>query len=123
MVYRPWLGAPLMLQALLVPLLFIGPPAALVASVALRAPHFGGVAAALTALILLLWGLFLRELRIPLRYAPLFPLGAAVTAYILLRSLSRGLGRIEWKGRTYDGTHALPLVRDQAPPGDPRHHR
>lgn len=123
MVYRPWLGPLLVLQALLVPLLFIAPPAALAAAVALGAPHAAGIAAALTALALLGWGLFLREFRIPLRYAPLFPLGAAVTGYILLRSLARGLGRIEWKGRTYDGTHALPLVRDEAPPGDHRHHR
>lgn len=123
MVYRPWVGPLLVLQALLVPLLFIVPPAALAASIAFGAPHAAGLAAALTALTLLGWGLFLREFGIPLRYAPLFPLGAAVTGYILLRSLARGLARIEWKGRTYDGTHALPLVRDEAPPGDHRHHR
>jgi len=120
---RPWLGPLLVLQALLVPLLFLAPPAALAASVAFGAPRAAGLSAAITALALLGWALFLREFRIPLRYAPLFPLGAAVTGYILLRSLSRGLGRIEWKGRTYDGTHALPLVRDEAPPGDHRHHR
>ena len=43
----------------------------------------------------------LRLMRAPLWYAPLFPLGALVTAFILLRAAVRGTRKIEWKGRSY----------------------
>ena len=40
------------------------------------------------------------EERAPVRYAFLFPLGAAMVAYIMLRSALRG-DRVEWRGRRY----------------------
>jgi len=37
----------------------------------------------------------------PLRYALLYPLGAAMVAYIMIRSAIRGGRRVEWRGRVY----------------------
>ncbi|HKA59921.1 MAG TPA: glycosyltransferase, partial [Gemmatimonadales bacterium] len=59
--------------------------------------HFAAVA---TLLSLLTWiGVYAIE-RAPVWYAALYPLGAAVVAFIMLRSAWRGR-RIEWRGRTY----------------------
>ncbi len=49
---------------------------------------------------LLLWIKVYREERAPVRYAFLFPLGAAMVAYIMIRSALRG-DRVEWRGRRY----------------------
>lgn len=62
-------------------------------------------AAGASAIALALWAGACRRFEVPRRYAFLFPLGAAVVVYILLRSWARGSRRIEWKGRTYsEGT-------------------
>ena len=37
----------------------------------------------------------------PLRYALLYPFGAAMVAFIMLRSTWRGSRKIEWRGRQY----------------------
>ncbi len=47
------------------------------------------------------WSLISGGMRIPLWYGPLYPLGALMTLWIILRSIRRGAGRVEWKGRTY----------------------
>lgn len=47
------------------------------------------------------WGLFLHRLRIPVGYAFLWPLGAAVALGITLRSSWRGRETVEWRGRRY----------------------
>lgn len=39
--------------------------------------------------------------RAPVWYALLYPIGATVVAFIMLRSAWRGSRRIEWRGRTY----------------------
>ena len=49
---------------------------------------------------LLVWSGFVREMNVPLGYALLYPVGAAVGAYIFARSWVRGR-RVEWKGRRY----------------------
>jgi chlorobactene glucosyltransferase len=106
------LGAPLMappvrwIRALLpylmwVPaLVWIGPPLAWAA--------FGWDCAAIaTAASLLTWiGIYAGE-RAPLRYALLYPLGAVMVAYIMMRSAWRGGRKVEWRGRTYrsSGSH------------------
>jgi len=38
---------------------------------------------------------------VPVRYALLYPLGAVMVAYIMIRSARRGSRRVEWRGRTY----------------------
>jgi len=45
----------------------------------------------------------------PLWYALLYPVGAAIVAFIMLRSAWRGGRRVEWKGRVYgEGSRAAP---------------
>jgi hypothetical protein len=46
------------------------------------------------------WVIIYSAIRQPRRYAPLYPLGAAVVLYIVLRAIARGR-RVGWKGRVY----------------------
>ena len=89
------------LWGLSVPALFLLPLAALVLGITThRLPWLVfGVAAYGGATLLI--GLILRSAQVPQRYGLLHPLGAAVQAWIILRAVRRGTGRIEWKGRTY----------------------
>jgi chlorobactene glucosyltransferase len=57
-------------------------------------------AAATTVISLAIWVVAYRVAEAPLRYALLYPLGAAMVAYIMIRSAWRG-GNIEWRGRHY----------------------
>ena len=62
----------------------------------------GWQAAALATLIsLVTWIVLYAIERAPVWYAALYPLGAAIVAFIMLRSAWRGR-RIEWRGRTYE---------------------
>ncbi|MGE0160212.1 MAG: glycosyltransferase family 2 protein [Gemmatimonadales bacterium] len=98
----PWLrplAAPLSLATGIV--LWIAPPVTLVLALA----GVGSTAtfvwsASACGLSVLIWTAFLREMEVPLGYAPLYPVGAAVSAYIFARSWTRGR-RVEWKGRRY----------------------
>jgi chlorobactene glucosyltransferase len=47
------------------------------------------------------WCLISAGMGIPAWYGLLYPVGAGMTLYIILRSTARGRGRVEWKGRTY----------------------
>lgn len=61
--------------------------------------------AALTgAVSVLVWAAGYRRFDVSARYAVLYPLGAAVALFIVLRSGIRGARRIEWKGRRYRGS-------------------
>lgn len=100
------LGAPLMMPPLplvrrLLPyvmwlpvLAWIGPP---LAWLAFRW-EFTLVAMAAS---LLTWLEVYRREGAPVWYALLYPFGASVVAYIMLRSAWRGRRRVEWKGRVY----------------------
>lgn len=57
-------------------------------------------AAATTVLSLAIWLAVYRVVEAPLRYALAYPLGAAMVAYIMIRSALQG-GNIEWRGRRY----------------------
>jgi hypothetical protein len=57
----------------------------------------------------LFWAGTMRVMEIPLGYALAWPAGAAMTLFIVLRSVWRGGRRIEWKGRRYR----------EAKPGEP----
>ena len=61
--------------------------------------------AAVSALSVVLWAVFTRQMGAPAAYGLLYPLGAAVGAYIFMRSWVRGR-RVEWKGRRYTLPHA-----------------
>ena len=51
---------------------------------------------------LVTWVLVCAMMRAPVWYAVLYPLGATMVAFIMMRSAWRGR-RIEWRGRTYTG--------------------
>jgi glycosyltransferase involved in cell wall biosynthesis len=58
------------------------------------------VAGIATIVALITWVAIYAIMRAPVWYAPLYPIGAALVAFIMIRSALRG-GRIEWRGRTY----------------------
>ena len=58
-------------------------------------------AAATVAISLVIWIIVYRAEAAPLRYVLLYPLGATLVAYIMLRSMWRGGRKIEWRGRLY----------------------
>lgn len=63
---------------------------------------YGWPWAALTTLVSVgIWMAVHHAVGAPLRYALLYPLGAALVAYIMLRSAWRGPGKVEWRGRIY----------------------
>jgi len=70
-------------------------------------PLMGWVVAAL-ALSALFWMLVSVGMGIPMLHGLAYPLGASVGLYIILRSVSRGARKIEWKGRVYDIRPGLP---------------
>lgn len=62
----------------------------------------GGDWAIATVLIsLIVWGVVYWAEKAPVRYALLYPFGAAMVAYIMLRSAWRGGRKIVWRGRQY----------------------
>ena len=92
----PWIRALLPYFMWLPALLWIGPPA-------LWAAFGWDFAAIATVASLLTWiGIYAGE-RAPLRYALLYPLGAVMVAFIMIRSAWRGSRKVEWRGRTYGG--------------------
>jgi chlorobactene glucosyltransferase len=58
-------------------------------------------ALAAAVLSVLFWGLISYGMKIPVAYGLLYPLGALMAIYIVLRSTWRGERRVEWRGRVY----------------------
>jgi chlorobactene glucosyltransferase len=58
-------------------------------------------AAVTWAISLVIWVAVYRAEGAPVRYAWLYPLGAAMVAYIMIRSAIRGGRKVEWRGRLY----------------------
>lgn len=56
------------------------------------------------AFTLLSWLVYYRMAHVPVGYAVLYPLGAAVALYIALSAIIRG-SRVEWKGREYESAN------------------
>lgn len=78
------------------------PPALLVLSLVGATPadiHIPALLATLGSTTF--WCLISFGMQIPPKYGLAYPLGAAMTLFIVARSTLRGAGRIEWKGRTY----------------------
>jgi chlorobactene glucosyltransferase len=95
------------LAPLLLPLPFLmqlAPPVLLVVAILFRIPALELWGAITTGVTLLTWLAYYRIARVPVLYALLFPLGAAVTLYITLSAVLRG-SRVEWKGREYQSVH------------------
>jgi chlorobactene glucosyltransferase len=63
--------------------------------------HGGAWALATIAISLAIWAVVYWAERAPLRYTLLYPFGAGMVAYIMLRSTWRGGRKIEWRGRQY----------------------
>ncbi|MGH7675756.1 MAG: glycosyltransferase [Gemmatimonadales bacterium] len=78
-------------------LVWVGPPVVWAAA-------GSGWALAATLISLALWLQIAWRERAPLPYALLYPLGAMIVAYIMIRSAWRGAARVEWKGRVYGRT-------------------
>ncbi|HSU98102.1 MAG TPA: glycosyltransferase [Gemmatimonadaceae bacterium] len=103
----PFGGRATWLAPVLLPLPFLmqlAPPVLLVVAIAFRIPALELWGAITTGVILLTWLAYYRFARVPMLYALLFPLGAAVTLYITLSAVLRG-SRVEWKGREYESVH------------------
>jgi chlorobactene glucosyltransferase len=58
-------------------------------------------AASTTVTSLVIWMAVYRAERAPIRYALLYPFGAGMVAYIMIRSALRGSRKVEWRGRVY----------------------
>jgi chlorobactene glucosyltransferase len=106
----PWLRGIMAPVSLLVGVsLWLVPPLALVGALA----GVGGGAlllwsATVYGVSALIWALFTREMGASPWHGLLYPLGAAVGAYIFLRSWAGGR-RVSWKGRSYE----LPPVSER----------
>jgi len=103
----PFGGDAAWLAPVLLPLPFLmqlAPPVLLVVAVVFRIPALELWGAIATGVTLLTWLVYYRLVRVPMLYALLFPLGAAVTLYITLSAVLRG-SRVEWKGREYQSVH------------------
>ena len=95
---RP-VAPPLMLGSGVV--LWLLPPAALVAALAgAGGPALLAWSAGVTVFLMLFWALIGRGFGAPAWVGPLYPLGALVGHWILLRSWL-GRRRVTWKGRSY----------------------
>jgi chlorobactene glucosyltransferase len=83
-------------------LYWLVPPAVLIAAVfdPSLAPYAPAASLA-TGLSALFWMLICYGMEIPAVYGLLYPVGAVMALYIILRSTWRGGRRVEWKGRTY----------------------
>ncbi len=76
------------------------PPIWLVLAIFSHNPVSASVIA--TALSAAFWMLICHGMEIPAVYGLGYPLGAAMTLYIVLRSTWRGRMTVEWRGRVYD---------------------
>jgi chlorobactene glucosyltransferase len=78
------------------------PPAVLLASpVDPRLTELAPVALLATAISAGFWMLICHGMRIPVVYGLVYPLGALMALYIILRSTWRGGRIVEWRGRVY----------------------
>lgn len=99
---EPWLRALVPVTLSLAMVFWLLPPALLALALVGVVPA-GLLTPALLAILgsAAFWSLISFGMRIPARYGLTYPLGAAMTLFIVARSTLRGAGRIEWKGRTY----------------------
>jgi chlorobactene glucosyltransferase len=103
---RPWI-APFMVVWVFT--MWILPPTILVAALAgLWGPVALSWAVGVVLVSVAFWGVFTHRMGAPAGYALLYPLGAMMGLFILMRSWIRGR-RVEWKGREY--------VLDEPTPG------
>ena len=100
------LGVPLMMPPVplvrrAAPYLMWLPSLVWVAPPLLWALHGSTWALATVGVSLVIWTTAYWAERAPVRYALLYPCGAAMVAYIMMRSAWRGKRKVEWRGRVY----------------------
>lgn len=98
----PWIRALFPYVMWMPALLWVAPPV-------LWAAYGWDFAAIATVASLATWiGIYAGE-RGPVQYALLYPLGAVMVAFIMMRSAWRGNRKVEWRGRTYrsSGSHQV----------------
>lgn len=81
----------------------LAPPVGLLVGLAMGISDLTLWGAITSAALLIWWTMLYTAMRVPLRYVLLYPLGAAMLFWIMLRALSRGRN-VEWKGRSYQAT-------------------
>jgi chlorobactene glucosyltransferase len=100
------------LAALLIPLPFImqlAPPLMLIVALSIQSHALLLWASITTVAALITWIGYHRAANLPVVYALLYPVGAAVALYIAIAAVLRG-SRVEWKGRKYESAHPRALV-------------
>jgi hypothetical protein len=88
-----------LLLALVFVFWLVPPSFLLMAALGVQHPLFDSAVVATIASIVF-WGMVSFGMGIPPIYALAYPLGAAMTSFIYVRSLWRGR-RVEWRGREY----------------------
>jgi len=101
----PLMFPPIRLLRLAAPYLMWLPALVWIVPPVLWAVYSWGWAAATTGISLAIWVAVYWAEGVPLGYALLYPLGAAMVAYIMIRSALRGSRKVEWRGRTYGTGH------------------
>ncbi len=101
----PLMFPPIRLLRLAAPYLMWLPALVWIVPPVLWAVYRWGWAAATTGISLAIWVAVYWAEGAPLGYALLYPLGAAMVAYIMIRSALRGSRKVEWRGRTYGTGH------------------
>jgi chlorobactene glucosyltransferase len=107
--------APLLLGSAFV--FWLLPVIGLVLAVIGVAPALLGWSLLAMGLSMAFWALISFGMGAPMWYGALYPLGAGMALYILLRSTLRGARKVEWRGRVYDEVGAT--VRETKPSGEP----
>lgn len=95
------------LAPLLLPLPFLmqlAPPLLLIVALLFGAHSLLIWAIVTSCATLVSWIFYYQRAGVPVCYALLFPLGAAVALYIVVTAVLRG-SRVEWKGREYESLH------------------
>jgi chlorobactene glucosyltransferase len=99
---RAWMFAPLLLP--LPFLMQLAPPLLLIIAIVLHLHALLLWSMIATCVTLASWLMYYRLARVPIIYALLFTVGAAVALYIVILAVLRG-SKVEWKGREYESAH------------------
>lgn len=99
---QPWRRRLAPLTLALPPLFWLLPPAVLLGgALGLVSGRAEPAALAATVATVVFWMLVSYGMKIPAVYGLAYPIGAAATLYIVVRSAWRGARRVEWRGRVY----------------------
>ncbi|MFZ5624577.1 MAG: glycosyltransferase [Gemmatimonadota bacterium] len=112
---EPVLRALAPLLEILAVLFWIVPPALVAAALVGLGGWWLMPAIVATVMSVAFWAVINAAMGVPRRWALLYPLGAGMALYIVVRSMVRGRRKVEWRGRI----HALPPSRPRSATGYP----